>query len=67
MSGVRVKTSLTGLSVRTLGFYRHVRRMGFSRHDANMIILGVVSATGEGELDMTLPRPVAPNHEGGSE
>ncbi len=67
MSEARVKTSMTGLSAGTLAFYRHIRRLGFNRHDANMVILGVVSATGEGELDMTLPRPVGPTHEGGSE
>lgn len=63
MSEARVKTSMTGLSAGTLAFYRHIRRLGFNRHDANMVILGVVSATGEGELDISWPRRLEATHD----
>ena len=54
---------MTGLSAGTLAFYRHIRRLGFNRHDANMVILGVVSATGEGELDISWPRRLEATHD----
>ena len=48
----RVNLYITGVSPRVLSTYRNLRKYGFSRRDANLIIVGVVLASGRGVVDV---------------
>jgi hypothetical protein len=47
-----VNLYITGASPRVLSTYRKLRKYGFSRRDANLIIVGVVLASGRGVVDV---------------
>lgn len=48
----RVRLYVTDCSPRVLTTYRGLRKRGFARRDANLIIIGVVIATGDGIVDI---------------
>lgn len=48
----RVNLRVTGVSPRVISDYRKLRKFGFSRQDVNLIIMGLVSASREGVIDV---------------
>ncbi len=55
---IRVRLYVTGVSPRVLAAYRGLRQCGFARQDANLIVVGIVLASGQGVVDVRKP-PVA--------
>jgi len=47
-----VRLYVTGVSSPVLSTYRGLRRHGFARRDANLIVAGMVIASGDGVVDI---------------
>ena len=49
---IRARLYVTGVSPLVLATYRGLRKRGFARRDVNLIVAGMVIASGDGVVDI---------------